>query len=126
MKILIVEPGRTPYEKEIVHSLAEMQAVVGGAIQACYPFEQPVALICNEEGKLLNLSLNRALYDSDGNIYDVVAGTFFLCGAPANAESFTSLSDDQVRLFMNRFHSPEVFSRIGSKVFVIRVNETKT
>lgn len=47
MKILAVEPGRVPYEKEIAPSLTKMQAVVGGTIQAIYPFEEPIALICN-------------------------------------------------------------------------------
>ena len=30
MKVLVVEPLRVPYEKEIDGSLASMQAVVGG------------------------------------------------------------------------------------------------
>ncbi len=38
-----------------------LQAAVGGDIQAVYPYEDPVALICNEEGKLMGLPLNRAL-----------------------------------------------------------------
>ena len=32
-----------------------MQAIVGGQIQALYPWEDSVALICNDEGKLLRL-----------------------------------------------------------------------
>lgn len=39
-----------------------------------------MALICNDEGKLLGLPANRALRDSEGNLYDIVCGTFFLCG----------------------------------------------
>lgn len=95
MKILVVEPGRAPYEKEIAPSLAAMQAVVGGTIQAIYPFEEPIALICNDEAKLLGLPLNRALYGSNGRIYDVIAGTFFLCNAPLDSSEFTSLDDGQ-------------------------------
>ena len=34
MKILIVEPMKEPYEKEIQGTLEEMQAIVGGYIQA--------------------------------------------------------------------------------------------
>lgn len=38
-----------------------MQEIVGGTIQVLYPFAEPVALVCNDEGKLLGLPLNRAL-----------------------------------------------------------------
>ena len=51
MKVLVVEPNRVPYMAEIKNSLDEMQKIVGGLIQAVYPFDSPVALICNDEGK---------------------------------------------------------------------------
>jgi len=79
MKVLMIEPGKKPRKAEIDGSLQGMQQVVGGYTQAIYPFEDPVALICNEEGKILDLPFNRALRDEDGDIYDIVSGTFFLC-----------------------------------------------
>ena len=95
MRILLIEPGQPAVEKEINGSLQSMQEIVGGTIQAIYPFEGPVALICNDEGKLLGLPPNRALYDeTSGNVYDVIVGTFFICGAPVGAEDFTSLTDE--------------------------------
>ena len=55
MKVLIVEPLKVPYEKEISGDLKSMQAVVGGLIQAIYPFDDPeLALVCNDEGKILD------------------------------------------------------------------------
>lgn len=110
MKVLIVEPLKVPYEKEIDGSLASMQAVVGGLIQLLYPFEDPeLALICNDEGKIMGLPYNRALRDEDGRIYDVVAGTFFLCRAPVDSENFAELTEGQVKFGMNRFKQPELF-----------------
>ena len=47
MKILLVEPNLDPRIIEIGGSLAAMQNLVGGLIQAIYPFEDRVALICN-------------------------------------------------------------------------------
>ena len=44
MKVLMVEPGTEPYEKEL-NGLKEMQQAVGGLIQAIYPFEDKVAVV---------------------------------------------------------------------------------
>ena len=59
MQVVVVEPKKKPVVQDIDTGLESMQKIVGGSIQAVYPFDEPVALICNEEGKLLNLPLNR-------------------------------------------------------------------
>ena len=69
MNVLMVEPGKAPYETEIGDGLEAMQAAVGGNIQAVYPYEDLVGLVCNEEGKLEGLPLNRALRTEDGELY---------------------------------------------------------
>lgn len=112
MQVVIVEPEKKPRVQSIEDSLASMQEIVGGTIQAVYPFDEPVALICNDEGKLLNLPLNRALRDSDGRVYDIVAGTFFLCGATASSDRFDSLTEEQVQHFLKRFSASEQFVRV--------------
>ena len=58
MRILFVEPNAEPRAVEIDGSLASMQSLVGGLIQVVYPFEDRVALICNDEGKLIGLPQN--------------------------------------------------------------------
>lgn len=110
MRILLIEPGEVPRPKEIAPTLEAMQSVVGGPIQAVYPFEEPVALICHEEGKLLGLPLNRALRHPDSHeIYDVIAGTFFLCGAPPESEHFESLTEEQMERYTEHFAPIELF-----------------
>ena len=109
MKILVIEPMKAPKVKEIENTLEAMQEEVGGYIEAIYPFEEPAALICNEEGKINGLPLNRALRDEDEQIYDVICGTFFLCAAPPDEENFCSLSDEQIDRFTNLFRHPELF-----------------
>lgn len=47
MKILVVEPMKRPYVQEIDGSLESMQKLVGGTIEAVYPFDDAVVLICN-------------------------------------------------------------------------------
>ena len=109
MKILVVEPGKHPYAQEIKGDLASMQAVVGGLIQAVYPFQEQVALICNEEGKLLSLPPNRVLRDDKGLVYDVICGNFFLCACPADSESFEGLSAEQLERYAQYFYPIEFF-----------------
>ena len=110
MRVLIVEPLKTPYEREIGNDLKSMQEVVGGYIQTIYSFEdEEIALVCNDEGKLMNLPYNRVLCDEDGKIYDVVAGTFFLCRAPVDEENFASLTDQQMSLGKQKFDRIEMF-----------------
>ena len=110
MKVLIIEPLKEPYVKDIPNTLEAKQEIVGGLIQAIYPFDHPeIALICNEEGKFTKLRLNRALFDKDGNIVDIIAGTFFLCSAPADSDNFESLSDEQIETYKERFNALEIY-----------------
>ena len=119
MRVIVVEPRKKLIVQDIGSDLESMQKIVGGPIQAIYPFEEPVALICNEEGKLLNLPLNRALRDEEGNVYDIISGTFFLCAAPPDSDRFTSLTDQQVKTYMERFAMPEMFLNVGGALFVL-------
>lgn len=112
MKILVIKPMEAPFVKHISGSLKSLQRIVDGTIQAIYPFDDPeIALICNDDGKLMNLPLNRALYDKYGKLFDIVAGTFFLCSAPADSENFESLSDENIETYRERFKNIEVYVR---------------
>lgn len=62
ISVLLVQPGKYPKMVEIEPTLESMQHVVGGDIEEYMPFEDEVALICNEEGKITGLPLNRAVY----------------------------------------------------------------
>ena len=119
MRILQIEPGRKPKVENIDSGLEAMQEAVGGTIQALYPYEDPVALICNDEGKLLHLPANRALRDENGVIYDIVCGTFFLCGAPTNCDHFDSLTDEQVERYQELFRQPETFLNVNGQIIVL-------
>lgn len=114
--VLVVEPQKKPYAKEIGGDLKSLQHEVGGYIQAVYPFREPVALICNEEGKLSGKALNRALRDEEGKIYDVVAGTFLIAGL--GKEDFISLTPEQMEHFMQYFQTPEQFRMTNGKILV--------
>lgn len=96
MKVLVVEPLKECYVRE-VSGLDDMQRIVGGDIEAAYPFQEPVAVVCNADGKNRGLTYNRPLLDKSGRPYDIICGTFFLAGL--GAEDFVSLTDDQIRRY---------------------------
>ena len=124
LSVLVVEPQKKPYAKEIGGDLKSLQREVGGYIQAVYPFREPVALICNEEGKLSGKALNRSLRDEEGQIYDVVAGTFLIAGL--GKENFISLTPEQMEHFMQYFQTPEQFRITNSKILVSPMGDERS
>lgn len=123
MTVLLVEPNQYPRPVEIGTELEDLQGAVGGYIEVVYPFDEPVGLVMNEEGKLDGLPLNRALRDEDGEIYDVVAGSFLVVGL--TDENFGSLTPDQMKTFEEKFHSPEVFIRMGRGIMAVPLPDEK-
>ena len=121
MTVLLVEPDKHPRPVEIGTELEDLQSAVGGYIEVVYPFDEPVGLVMNEEGKLEGLPLNRALRDDDGHIYDVVAGPFLVVGL--TEENFGSLTPEQMTAFEEKFHSPEAFVRMGRGIMAIPIDE---
>ena len=114
MNVLMVEPGKAPYETQIGDDLRSMQAAVDGYLEDVYPFEQSVVLVCNEQGKQDGLPFNRALRDLDGDIYDIIAGNFFIAGLGQN--DFTDLPHDLAEQFAEQFRQPEMFMRVDGKI----------
>ena len=115
MNVLVVEPGYMPYEKEI-NGLHEMQAVVGGYIEAIYPYEELVAIVCNEEGLINGLPFNRSVEGGYGGVF----GTFFVCGL--GEESFDSLSTEQMKHFKEKFKHAEILLGVkGNEPITLKV-----
>lgn len=119
--VISVEPGKEPVLKEISPGLESLQHEVGGDIEATYPFDDPVALLCNEEGKLTGLTLNRALCDGDGEIYDIIAGSFLIVGC--GDEDFTTVPAELTDKYIEMFKQPETFMRYNGEILAIKDNE---
>ena len=119
MEILLVQPGMYPQKATIGTELKDFQDAVGGTIAASYPFDDPVAIVYNDEGKLTGLPLNRALRDEHGQMYDVVAGTFLVVGE--GAEDFESLSPELAQKYEKHFPQPETFLKLGNRLLVIPI-----
>ena len=120
IKSIILEPEKDARIEMIDSSLEGLQKLVGGYIEIIYPFEfekfplNQVAIICNENGKIERLPLNRALYDEDGNLYDVIAGTAVIVGI--DTDDFVSLNEEQEKYYFSKFEVPEGFFWYGPRL----------
>ena len=116
MEVVMVEPGKEARLAEIGSDLKSLQSAVGGYIEAAYFFDDPVELICNEEGKVYGMPYNRAVRDEAGRVQDIIAGPFFVCGL--GEESFCSLPKELQAKYLDMFKYPEKFTSIGGKLVI--------
>ena len=108
IQVVLVESGKLARIVEVGTTLDAMQQTVGGDIEAYYPFEEQVCIVCNEEGKINGLPLNRAIRDEDTNeIVDAIAGTFFICDC--SGKSLGNLSKEQQKRYLEKYRFPERF-----------------
>ncbi len=110
LSVLKIAPGQYPQQVEIDNDLKALQEAVGGSMAQVTPFEDPVAIVYNDDGKLMGLPLNRALRDENGEMYDAVAGTFLVVGL--GEEDFASLTPEMAQKYEQLFHQPEAFLKL--------------
>ncbi len=97
IRVLMVEPGKKAYEKEIGTSLDDIyRALECDCFQNFYPYEDLVVIVCDDEGKINGSRPNRAIYDGNGRMVDVICGKFFICDC--STDSFKSLPDDMMEM----------------------------
>ena len=119
MDVLLVQPNAYPKKISVGTELEDLQAMVGGDIEVTYPFEDEVAIILNESGKINGLPLNRAIYTEDGDMQDIYAGDFLVVGL--TEDDFGSLTSEQMQKFEEQFHQPQMFVRMGRSIMAISV-----
>ena len=100
IKVLCVKPEQEPEVVELENTIVAMQEMVGGRIEEYMPWEEEVAIICNEEGKM-----------------------FLVVGI--KGDGFCSLSDDMLRKYEKMYHDPEVFYKTKDGVMMVK-GERKT
>ena len=109
---------------ELEDSLEAMQRVVGGDIEEFMPYEEEIAIICNEEGKMNGMLPNRAIYsEPEGakgrEMVDIIFGQFFICYAPAESEKFLSLQKELAQKYEAQFKLPERFFKQGDNIIAV-------
>lgn len=98
IRCLLVEPYELPKEIKIDNTLEEKQKLVGGYIECTYlPNDPSVVIICNEEGKINGMKLNRYIG------HDIIAGPFLIVGDDYENGDFKSLTDEQILKYKMKF-----------------------
>ena len=97
MKVLLIKVMENPQVIDIEDKLEVLHKLVGGYIE-CVGIDDGVCLVCNEEGKLNGLPINRPLYINN-RISDFIYGDFFIVGT-RDCE-FESLSDAMIKKWAN-------------------------
>lgn len=109
IRMLEIAPLEAPRLIEVDHTLENLQKLVGGTVQAVYPWDDLVAILCDDDGKAKGYPANRILTDEDGNPYDIIVGTFYICGLTST--DFGSISDELAERYTEKFRYPEMFMR---------------
>lgn len=120
IEVLLIRPQKKPQRIFMDDSLQSMQQAVGGYIEQFSIFDDDAVIICNEEGKLNGLQLNRAIYNGEGKLTDIIAGDFLICRAPIDSDTYESLTPEQMQKYGQRFRYPEKFYMTPEGVRVIR------
>ena len=133
LRVIVCRPGELAEVVEIEDDLEAMQELVGGLIEVYDPFYseadprcENVILVCNEEGKFMQLPPSRAITDEDGHVMDVIAGPFFLCYSTIDSENFESLPPDLEERFRKEYELPEQFFRTENGIEVVKYDPCMT
>lgn len=111
IKILVVEPMKPCEVREIPDTLDAMRQIVGGDIEAVTSLRDASAIVCNENGKLLDLPHNRPLLDESGLLpLDILHGTFFITGV--SGEHFVSLTEEQIQRYKDLYDNVMIVTAV--------------
>lgn len=122
IKVLLVEPMKAPKVVTIKNELKEFQKIVGGYIE-CLSIDEGISIICNEEGKLEKMPLNRSLSNDAGEMYEIIAGTFIIVGDDYYTGEFKSLSEEKLKENYKKFRLVEFFFREDDRIKSIKISE---
>lgn len=95
LKVVIVEPSKQPYAKEIDNTLDEIQSIVNGNFETAPLYldingkEHFLLIALNDEGKYNGCVPNRRYYGGD-----VIHGTFFVTAFDGQ-DDYRSLTDEE-------------------------------
>ena len=107
MKAIVIKPGKYARIEDIDPTYSTLRSLVGGNIEMTYPFEDEyLAVISNEESKLLDLPPNRAVRRNDGSVADIYCGTMVVVALAPEGE-YRDLTNKEAKTVLLMCGSPE-------------------
>jgi hypothetical protein len=105
---VIVEPNKKPYKKIIPNTLSAFNDIVEGYIEIVRmgqhtPSGAELIITVNEEGKLMQLPLNRSIAG-----FDMLVGTFFISAANMQGDNVT-IDDETAAELIKQFSGVVVY-----------------
>jgi hypothetical protein len=98
LNVLYIEPNKLPEKRTIKNTLEEKQKLVNGSIEYTYLSDSnDIAIVCNDEGKILGLPPNRDIG------HDVICGNFFIVGDDPELGEDRSLTEEQIEKYSKYF-----------------------
>lgn len=104
LRVLVVRPGEPPAIETISHTLADLQAVVGGYLERWASVDH-VVILCNEDGRARQLPYNRRITLPDG-LASGFYGTVLLVGFDPDSGEMTSLTDADLDVWHQQLLHP--------------------
>lgn len=109
IKVIVAEPKKEPYVKEVTNNLESFQKLVGGDIEihpSFFSHDFEYDFILNEEGKINKLPLNRFIWDGS----DVASGNLIIVKCDNDTGEFIDLTDDDIKFLLEQIKEkcPEV------------------
>ena len=113
LKAIILKPGKFARITEIDPTYQNLSAIVGGRLEMTYPFEDEyLAVISNEEAKLLDLPPNRASRRTDGTVADIYCGTMVVVALAPEGE-YRDLTRAEAKMVLSVWDRPDEHIRWG-------------
>ena len=107
LKAIVIKPGKFAKVKDINPTYSALRSLVGGNIEMTYPFEDEyLAVISNEEAKLLDFPPNRAIRRADGSVIDIYCGTMVVVALAPEGE-YRDLTNKEAKTVMKMWGVPE-------------------
>lgn len=117
--VVMCEPDKLACVTQIDNDLDGLQGAVGGLIEGYYPFPEQVCIVCNDEGKINGMPLNRSIV-REGKMIEIMAGPFFICDC--SRPQYRSLTEEQQKRYLQMFKYPELFFRSGDEIHAVPYN----
>ncbi len=107
LRAIVIKPGKFAQVKDIDPTYSALRSLVGGNIEMTYPFENEyLAVISNEEAKLLDLPPNRAARRADGSVADIYCGTMVVVALAPEGE-YRDLTKAEAKTVLQTWGQPE-------------------